>query len=124
MPILHIKPLAFIVLFITLISTAIQARQLTFNTYADRLLNDDAYYNLVKKQCEKTARDYGIVWMHVEGNYNNLKDSIILLSKPLIEKKFKELETKISKQKIKDPIAISLFEKWVLRRSGSTWMVN
>ncbi|MBK9301612.1 MAG: DUF2207 domain-containing protein [Bacteroidetes bacterium] len=124
MPILHIKPLAFIVLFVTLISTAIQARQLTFNTYADRLLNDDAYYNLVKKQCEKTARDYGIVWMHVEGNYNNLKDSIVLLSKPLIEKKFKELETKISKQKIKDPIAISLFEKSMSNAISQTLLKN
>mgnify|MGYP000853870305 CR=1 FL=1 len=87
------------------------ARELSFNKYADNLFTDSAYHAIIKKHCQKIVENKGIAQIHFESNFNRWKDTIALLSKPLIEKKFSDLEKKIISQKTKDKIAIQLLEK-------------
>lgn len=105
------KYAALLYLFLLFSITTIEAREISFNKYADRLFTDSTYNAIIKNQCQKTARENGAAQIHFESNYMASKDSIIALSRALIEKKFTETEKKISAQKIKDKIACQLFEK-------------
>ncbi|MBK8145311.1 MAG: DUF2207 domain-containing protein [Bacteroidetes bacterium] len=105
-----IKYLWFLVSFL-LVSCISQARERLYNTMADKLFTDSAYHSLLKKQCQKVVQENGTAAIHFESNYAIYRDSIISLSQTLIEKKFNEIETKCKGQKIKDKLAMQLFEK-------------
>lgn len=92
-------------------STFTLAREISFNTYADKLFSDSAYQAIIKKQCHKITKEIARAPIPFESNFDLYQDSILTLAKPLIEKKFLEIETKLLAQKTKELIAMQLFEK-------------